>query len=306
MTCGSPVCMVVTMMSAHTARPSKDDARRRPLPERRLGEAHHLRGVAIDAHEVGLECRAVERRHEEGLVLAGGELVDGCLRALSRLLRLRVHALTERAHVVDRQRPVETDGGDAEGADMVLAGERDHPAVAACHVDHLARHAELLEVARGPLGALGDGLAGLEHADGHGEGLRPEIGRELPLRRLGIDHGVEAKRGVNLCQAKEARVGRMGAGIRTMARYRIVRWQDIPSVVEASDGDRTVRRPLSPRFQDSSTPYYAHGSLGVRRLPGGGVEGGGSEPSAMPSPPRSRATRRPSGAGGPPPVPPPG
>jgi len=45
-------------------------------------------------------------------------------------------------------------------------------------------------------------------------------------------------------------VGRMGAGIRTMARYRIVRWQGIPSVVEASDGDRTVRRPLSPRFQD--------------------------------------------------------
>ena len=35
-----------------------------------------------------------------------------------------------------------------------------------------------------------------------------------------------------------------------MARYRILRWQDIPSVVEASEGDRTVCRPLSPRFQD--------------------------------------------------------
>ncbi len=30
MTCGSPVFIVVTMMSAHTARPSNDDARRPP------------------------------------------------------------------------------------------------------------------------------------------------------------------------------------------------------------------------------------------------------------------------------------
>ena len=29
-TWGSPVCMVVTMMSAHTARPSKEEARRPP------------------------------------------------------------------------------------------------------------------------------------------------------------------------------------------------------------------------------------------------------------------------------------
>ena len=30
MTCGSPVCIVVTMMSAQTARPSKDEASRPP------------------------------------------------------------------------------------------------------------------------------------------------------------------------------------------------------------------------------------------------------------------------------------
>jgi len=35
-----------------------------------------------------------------------------------------------------------------------------------------------------------------------------------------------------------------------MARYRIVHWKDIPSVVEAFDGDQTARRPLSQRFQD--------------------------------------------------------
>ena len=34
-----------------------------------------------------------------------------------------------------------------------------------------------------------------------------------------------------------------------MARYRIVHWRDIPALVEADDGDGTVRRPLSPRFQ---------------------------------------------------------
>jgi hypothetical protein len=35
-----------------------------------------------------------------------------------------------------------------------------------------------------------------------------------------------------------------------VARYRIVSWKDIPSLVEASEGGRTVRVPLSQRFQD--------------------------------------------------------
>ena len=35
-----------------------------------------------------------------------------------------------------------------------------------------------------------------------------------------------------------------------MARYRIVHWRDIPSLVEAEDGDGSARRPLSPRFQE--------------------------------------------------------
>jgi hypothetical protein len=35
-----------------------------------------------------------------------------------------------------------------------------------------------------------------------------------------------------------------------VARYRVVRWRDIPSVVEASDESGTVRIPLSQRFQD--------------------------------------------------------
>ena len=35
-----------------------------------------------------------------------------------------------------------------------------------------------------------------------------------------------------------------------MARYRIVHWKDIPSLVEAADGDHTARRQLSQRYQD--------------------------------------------------------
>jgi hypothetical protein len=35
-----------------------------------------------------------------------------------------------------------------------------------------------------------------------------------------------------------------------MARYRIVQWRDLPSLVEAVEADRTVRVPLSQRFQD--------------------------------------------------------
>ncbi len=35
-----------------------------------------------------------------------------------------------------------------------------------------------------------------------------------------------------------------------MARYQIVRWKQIPSLVEAWDDGETVHRPLSPRFHD--------------------------------------------------------
>jgi hypothetical protein len=37
---------------------------------------------------------------------------------------------------------------------------------------------------------------------------------------------------------------------KAMARYRIVHWKEIPSVVEATDGDRTEREQLSQKFQD--------------------------------------------------------
>ena len=35
-----------------------------------------------------------------------------------------------------------------------------------------------------------------------------------------------------------------------MATYRVISWKGIPSLVEAQDGDRTTRTPLSQRFQD--------------------------------------------------------
>ena len=35
-----------------------------------------------------------------------------------------------------------------------------------------------------------------------------------------------------------------------MARYRVIHWRDIPTLVEAVDGDQVVRIPLSQRFQD--------------------------------------------------------
>ena len=35
-----------------------------------------------------------------------------------------------------------------------------------------------------------------------------------------------------------------------MARYRIVHWKEIPSLVEAADGDQTAREQLSQKFQD--------------------------------------------------------
>ena len=35
-----------------------------------------------------------------------------------------------------------------------------------------------------------------------------------------------------------------------MARYRIVHWKEIPSLVEAADADGTARHQLSQKFQD--------------------------------------------------------
>ena len=35
-----------------------------------------------------------------------------------------------------------------------------------------------------------------------------------------------------------------------MARFRVVHWKNIPSVVEAADDKRTVRHQLSQKFQD--------------------------------------------------------
>ena len=36
----------------------------------------------------------------------------------------------------------------------------------------------------------------------------------------------------------------------TMASYHVVYWREIPSMVQARDGTRTVRLGLSPRFQE--------------------------------------------------------
>jgi hypothetical protein len=69
-----------------------------------------------------------------------------------------------------------------------------------------------------------------------------------------------------------------------MARYRITHWKGIPSLVEAVDGDRTVRRPLSARFQEfidtvamrdgaSATEAYLEGwEQGPERDRPGGAE----------------------------------
>ena len=35
-----------------------------------------------------------------------------------------------------------------------------------------------------------------------------------------------------------------------MTTYRVICWRGIPSLVEAQEGDRTARVPLSQRFQD--------------------------------------------------------
>src|SRR5439155_10118857 len=113
-------------------------------------------------------------RSEAG-VLAGCELVHGGFGPRTGILCRGVHALAQRPGVVQVRRFLEAERRDAEGADVVLPGERDHPAVSPGHVDDLAVHPELLEVAFRPLGLFGNLLAGLEHPDRHGERLGPDV-----------------------------------------------------------------------------------------------------------------------------------
>ena len=49
---------------------------------------------------------------------------------------------------------------------------------------------------------------------------------------------------------KQSRVFPIECAAPAMARYRIVHWKEIPSVVEAADGDRTAHHQLSQKFQD--------------------------------------------------------
>ena len=170
--------------------PAPEGGRQLPafLPERGLGQPHHLGRIAVDADDVRLECRAIERRHEETAVRAGIEAVHRGFRALPGLLGLGVHALAERARAEHVARLLEPEGRDAERADAVLAGQRDHPAVAPGHVDDLAIHAQLLEVTGGAAGAVGNRLAGAQHADRDGKRLRTHVRLQLAIRGLDVDH----------------------------------------------------------------------------------------------------------------------
>lgn len=51
-------------------------------------------------------------------------------------------------------------------------------------------------------------------------------------------------------RARLRKGGRFRYNIDAMARYRIIQWRDLPSQVEATDGEHTARVPLSQRFQD--------------------------------------------------------
>src|SRR5258706_16150712 len=57
----------------------------------------------------------------------------------------------------------------------------------------------------------------------------------------------EATGGFRGCQGSEPPSATMCSA---MARVRIIRWRDLPSLVEAEEGGETVRVPLSQRFQD--------------------------------------------------------
>ena len=56
--------------------------------------------------------------------------------------------------------------------------------------------------------------------------------------------------GVGYTFVKQWRVFSIECAAPTMARFRVVHWKNIPSVVEAADDEQTVRHQLSQKFQD--------------------------------------------------------
>ena len=69
-------------------------------------------------------------------------------------------------------------------------------------------------------------------------------------RPAGADRYRVERVGVGYIFVKQSPVFSIESAESTMARYRVVHWQDIPSLVEAAEGDRTAQRQLSQRFQD--------------------------------------------------------
>src|SRR5207247_4192921 len=97
--------------------------------------------------------------------------------------------------------------------------------------DDLAVHAELLEVARRPLGLLGDLLPGLEHPNRDGKRLGPDVEVQLPVGGLGVNHGLSfgagsarpAPTGGGLPQARVAPLACSTALRRVWLRSRVQR-----------------------------------------------------------------------------------
>src|SRR5207249_3918829 len=180
-------------------------------------------------------------------VLARRELVDGGFGPDPGLLRRRVHALAQRSGVVQVRRLLEAERRDAEGADVVFPRESDHPAVAPGHVDDLAVHAELLEVARRPLGLLRDLLPGLEHPDRDGKRLGPDVEVQLPVGGLGVNHGLSSVTGT-------ARPAPTGGGLPQARVAPLACSTALRRVWLRSPVQRRRRRPCSPARPFNGTP----------------------------------------------------
>ena len=69
-----------------------------------------------------------------------------------------------------------------------------------------------------------------------------------------------------------------------MARYRIVQWHEIPSLVEAMDAEHTVRDQLSQRFQDLIDALaMREGATTATRISKAGAPGSSRAPRLRPT-----------------------
>ena len=143
-----------------------------------MNQSHHVRAIGVHSNDVRFESGTVQRRDTDVVVRAGLELPAGGFQVGSCLLVLAVHPDGDEPFQILLVGLAEAKGDGRQRADDVLFAHGDAPSVASGDADRLAHDPLLAHGFAGNLHAVGNRFPRLEHADGQGKGVRPNVTRQ--------------------------------------------------------------------------------------------------------------------------------